>query len=443
MGKFTRTWALSLFLSCFSLVEADILWSPPSDVSSPDANSLAPQVSIAPAQNASLVWSAFNGSNYVVQTSTSKIGGQWSQPFKLSYIGQNAFFAKVATDYNNNTIALWSRSNGTNFVIQADYKLTHQDWQAPVSISGSSPQTEDATRPQIVIDLNGNATAIWQKYNGTTHVIQAASKPAGENWSKPTNLTEPNAHNYGSFDPQLDVDGAGNVTAIWTNAFYMTQTSIQPFNGVWSPPLSISTPGQKVSSPHIAVNSNGNAAAIWVGNDGNNAIIQSAHRLSNGEWSLPSTLSLSGQDADAPQITIDPQGNIAAIWQRSDGTNTIVQASIQLAGGNWLTPVDLSDAFQDASEAQIKADPSSNILAVWKKSDGTNFIIQVSTSSFNSSYWTSPISLSDTGQDAVSPQIAVNNAGDSVVVWQRGNGAINTIQAAFGEFKKANPSENK
>ena len=56
------------------------------------------------------------------------------------------------------------------------------------------------------------------------------------------------------------------------------------------------------------------------------------HRLSPA-WLAPQDLSAAGQHAYDPQVAVDGQGNAIAVWQRSDGTNTIVQAAARAAGG--------------------------------------------------------------------------------------------------------------
>jgi hypothetical protein len=43
-------------------------------------------------------------------------------------------------------------------------------------------------------------------------------------------------------------------------------------------------------------------------------------------------LSAAGQDAGFPEVTVDEQGNAIAVWSRSNGTNYIVQAAVRAAG---------------------------------------------------------------------------------------------------------------
>jgi hypothetical protein len=48
------------------------------------------------------------------------------------------------------------------------------------------------------------------------------------------------------------------------------------------------------------------------------------------DFSDPVNISVAGQDAFTPQLVIDSNNNIVAIWYRSNGTNTIIQSSTKL-----------------------------------------------------------------------------------------------------------------
>jgi hypothetical protein len=57
-------------------------------------------------------------------------------------------------------------------------------------------------------------------------------------------------------------------------------------------------------------------------------VIQAAVRSArNGRWRPPVDLSAAGQNAGIAQIAVDPRGNAVAIWRRSNGVNMIVQAA--------------------------------------------------------------------------------------------------------------------
>jgi hypothetical protein len=93
-------------------------------------------------------------------------------------------------------------------------------------------------------------------------------------------------------------------------------------------------------------------------------------------WLSPVNLSAVGENAEAPQVAVDPQGNAVALWERSNGTNEIIQGAVRPAGGVWQEPVSLSAAGEEAFDPQVTVDPQGNAVAVWERPNGTNEIIQ-------------------------------------------------------------------
>jgi len=250
------------------------------------------------------------------------------------------------------SITVWSRSNGTNTIIQADTITDGVSSTVDLSAAG-----RDSDYPQIAIDSLGNAIAVWQRNNGTNSIVQASTKT---------------------------------------------------LNGTWSTPTDLSAAGQDAYDPRIAIGSLGNAIAVWSGSNYTNYIIQASTKTLNGSWSTPTDLSAIGRDAVLPQIAIDSLGNAIAVWYRSNGTNSIVQASTKTLNGTWSTPTDLSAAGQDAYDPRIAIGSLGDAIAVWTGNNYTNFIIQASTKTLNGS-WSTPTNLSAAGQDASFPQIAIYN----------------------------------
>lgn len=431
-----QKWMFSCLSCCLTLaihVDAAISWTASTNLSEPHNNALSPQVCMTPEGYACAIWSRFDGANFVVQTSAAPVGGAWSSPFRLSKINQNAFFPVIAHDRQGDINSLWSRFNGTNYVIQADYKPSRRNWTDPVTISGTSQRNQNASTPQIGIEPKGRHLAIWHKHNGISNVIQCAQKKPNGDWDKPVTITKGSSWGLGDMNPQIAVDDFGNAYTIWVNESTQTiRGSMKPAKGNWGDPVDISTSGQGVSSPCIAVDGQGNVTALWTQWDGENFIVMTACRTLKSSFSSPLNLSEEGQNALQPALAVDAIGNKIAVWHRYDGTNTIVQAAVQSAGSTWSNPIDISLSGQDASDPQVKVNSTGKAIAVWKRSDGDNFIVQASEFSVYANHWSEPASLSAPGYDAMTPQLAISNKGHVVVVWQRSDGANSIIQGSFG-----------
>ena len=84
----------------------------------------------------------------------------------------------------------------------------------------------------------------------------------------------------------------------------------------------------------------------------------------------------------------------------------------------FLSAIDISDAGQDGFEPQVEIDSSGNVHSVWTRSDGTNFRIQYSTRTPTGA-WSAPVKISDPGQGASDPQLAIDSSGNMLVGVER------------------------
>ncbi|MFT6534406.1 MAG: LPXTG-motif cell wall-anchored protein [Alpinimonas sp.] len=118
---------------------------------------------------------------------------------------------------------------------------------------------------------------------------------------------------------------------------------------------------------------------MWFRLDGGHYIIQSSTSQSGGAWSTPVDVSVAGQNAFSPQVSIDSTGRAIAVWYRYDGSNDIIQSSTSQSGGAWSIPVVVSAAGQDAYDPQVSIDAAGLAVIVWNRYDGSKDRIQSST----------------------------------------------------------------
>ena len=301
--------------------------------------------------------------------------GTFSSPVNLSATGGHPDGAQIAIGADGAATAVWSRSTGSNTVIQAATRATGSaSFASPVNVSvgGGSGYV-----PQIAISPDGAATAVWQELNSGTYVIKAATRAAGS----------------GSFDT----------------------------------PVALSLGGPSVSYPQIAIGS-----VVWSRrNGGGTKIIQAATRAAgSATFGTPVDLSADGRNALYPQIAIAPDGAATAVWERTNGTNVIIQAATRAAGSaSFDTPVDLSAAGGDAGAAQIAIGPDAAVTVVWHRYDNVNSFIQTATRSAGSANFSLAADLTPSGVDEYEPQVAIGPDGGATVVWWRDT-APSSVQAA-------------
>lgn len=415
----------AIFVSCLilSTLQAENQWDLPAvDISTITQNSSSAHVVVDPSGNAVAIWITDNGPNVIVQSATLLFGSPaWSSPITASTLGEDAdgptlgidasgnvvglwrggseivsatlplggswttpenvsagaaseALQQIAVDPNGNAVAIWRQSSAGNTVISAAFFPVGGPWESPTQLSAGG---QDATEPQIVIDSNGNAIAIWERNSNVgDEIIQSATLPFGGSWSSVTDIS---ATGIDSHHPQIGVDSAGNAVAIWNTQAGVVQAATLPFGGSWSAPTDVFAAGDG-EAPEIAVNSAGDAVALWQLFGITDVTLQSATLPFGGAWSvaidvpvLPGSTTVQSQ-----KIGIDADGNAVAVWEQFNGSTSNVQASTLPFGGVWATPTVLSASAVSTFVPDVAVTPSEYAVAVWHVTEGF-FIIQATT----------------------------------------------------------------
>ena len=96
----------------------------------------------------------------------------------------------------------------------------------------------------------------------------------------------------------------------------------------------------------------------------------------------------------------------------------------------FLSAVSVSDAGQDAFEPQVAVDSSGNSLMVWTRSDGTNLRIQARFRAADGTLGATA-TISQAGRDASEPQVAFDPSGNAIAVWSQFDSPNSRTHAAF------------
>jgi hypothetical protein len=405
-------------------------WLAPSELSATGGDAFHPQVAVDQAGDAVGVWERSDGTYRIIEASTRAAGGGWLPPQELSAGGQNAFSPQVAVDSAGDAVAVWDRSNGSNYIVEAATRLAGADWQAPVELSATG---QDGLVPQIALDPAGDAVAVWDVRQGSNFVIEAATKAVGDAWGVGQEISAPGKN---AEEPQarVAIDPAGDAVAVWERydgANYIVEAATKAPAAPWLPAQELSAAGQSAFGADVAVDPVGDVVAVWERDNGTNQIIETATRAPGAPWLPAEALSVPGQNAFGAHVAVDQMGNAVAVWIRYNGANYIVEAAGKESAGPWLPAEELSPAGQSAFSVQLALSPTGDAVAVWTRSDGTNQIVEAA-NKLPGGAWALPArGLSAVGQNAESPQVAVDPAGDAVATWDRSDGT-NTIVQAVG-----------
>ena len=347
-------------------------FGPPVDLSAPGRDSSEPQIAMAPDGTAIAVWARFDGGN-VVQAAIRPPGGSFGVPVDLSAPGQSAYGPQVATAPDGTTTVIWFRFDGAKYIVQAATRPEGGSFGAPVDISVPG---QNASSPQITTAADSSATVIWTRSDGSDFIIQAATRPPGGSFGIPFDLSAPGQD---AFDPQIAAARDGTIVSVWRRsdgANDIVQAAIRPPDGPFGTPVDLSSPGQSSLGPGVAVANDGSSTVVWYRSDGAKHVVQAATRPPGGSFGAPVNLSDAGEDASSPQIATAPDGTATAVWRGSDGANGFIQAATRSPGGQFGVSLDLSAAGQAAERPQVATALDGTATTVWVQYGDANGVVK-------------------------------------------------------------------
>jgi hypothetical protein len=201
----------------------------------------------------------------------------------------------------------------------------------------------------------------------------------------------------------------------------------------FSEPVTISAPGQHAVAPHVAVDAEGDALAVWLRSDGEHFRVQLAASPSGQGFGPPAVLSAPGRDAYGPQVAMHAGGDAIVTWCQSDGLRLRLYATVRRAGSSFTAPQALSAGDVDVTDCdnstwglpQAAFGPAGEAIAVWAAVPGgggdpqlDDHRVQAAQLDAGGRSFGAARDISPEGWDARNPQVAVDGAGAATVLWR-------------------------
>ena len=144
---------------------------------------------------------------------------------------------------------------------------------------------------------------------------------------------------------------------------------ILPADGAptWLPDIAtIGAPGAEARDIKVAVNSRGDAAAVWLRVVGTQRVVEVSTRAATGPWASPTTLTAVDPYAiDGLGVAVDEAGGATIAWTAPEGTSRRIVASTRPAGGAWAAPVPVSPLGHNAAAPNLAVHASVTYTATW------------------------------------------------------------------------------
>ncbi len=404
------------------------MWTTPASLSSAGQNAFAPQVAVDADGDAVFTWFRSDGTNDRIQARARSAAGVLSPVQTLSAAGRNATDPQVAVDADGDAVFTWERHDGANFRLQAQARSAAGVLSPVQTLSGVG---QHATDPQVAVDADGDAVFTWLLADATGDRIQARARSAAGVLSAVQTLS---SSGQDALAPQVAVDPDGDAVLAWQRfdgSRYRVQALGRSAAGALSPVQTLSGVGQHAIDAQVAVDPDGDAVLAWRRTNGTNYLVQARARSAAGVLSPVQTLSAAGQHAFAPQVAVDGDGDAVFTWERSDGTDSRIQARGRSAAGA-LSPLQtLSAAGQDANRPQVDTDANGDAVFTWHRFDGSVFRVQARARSA-AGVLSPPQNVSANGLSSSNPQVAMDPGGDAVLAWHAFQGANLRVQASAG-----------
>lgn len=349
---------------------------------------------------------------------------------------------EVAIDRRGDAMSIWEVRAGLTGRIESSYHPAGATaWQAPEQLTPPAA----ASTPAVAADGSGGFVAVWEQFQAEKkiNVVESATRPAGGSWG-PAVVISGEAAETSAGDARVAVDTRGDAVAVWTYSLggggTVVQSSYRPAGAAaWQAPVTLSGEASaQAFNPVVRIDDNGDAAAAWQESDGKNQIVHASIRpVASGAWQSPETLSPAGQDSYEPQLAMNAGGRLTVVWEHGPSLKELVveAASGNAAKGEWHKEGAISEAGVEAP--QVGVDAAGDALAVWATEDVPKHRHLHSSTRPAAGTWQPPGEIATAGKDAAKPEVAVDPAGDAVVVFEEavgaeGNGAVAGVARPAG-----------
>jgi hypothetical protein len=364
------------------------VWQAPVSLSKAGQIAWDGHVAIAPDGEAIAVWEQQNDGHAVVYSSVKAPGGSWGSPVALTNPSGEDSEPQIAIDAGGEAVALWEnngeKSNGeSTIVLQAAARPgPGTAWGAPVDLSDTSAEAVD---PQIALNEEGEALAAWRLSALSTQAVQVAVRPPKSGWEAP--LTLSGAGYAGA--PLVALNGQGAAVITWASRqsqnVLIEAASRSTANSEWASAVTLAEGElnpERFESPQaaIGIDAAGSATAVWPLLSGNKNLVQAAAMSSGGSWQPATTITETSFEGSEPHLAMNPQGEAVAIWTARVGGELSAQgSSLSDPAGTWSPAQTLSTPGGNEFEPTVAIDSGGGGFAVWDSAQSDEDVIQAAT----------------------------------------------------------------
>lgn len=389
------------------------------------------------------VWTQFDGAlTNIWAAKFDQASNTWGKADLVEAISTgNAVGPKISVDATGNAVVVWQQRAGGDFsqwnIFANHYRISTGTWATtPENIATN---TGDATSPKVAVDASGNGIAVWRQLDDTANNFKQFNVWANRytasttSWGTPT-LIE--SDDTGSADgPEVAMDSSGNAMAVWSQKVFAWNSIVanrfDARTGSWgTATLAETNDGSNAKFPKVAVDATGNAVAVWREDTMPSRIASNRFNVGAGAWGMAVLIDTGASTATMPDVAMDGAGNAFAAWRQGDdamvnrfNAGTATWGAPALIETNNMGPEGVNDVV-------IAADTVGNAIVVWDQFDGIQRNIFANRYAVATDTWgPAAVIETDNAGPARSPRIANNpSTGSALAVWaQEDAGGLRSI----------------
>lgn len=373
---------------------------------------------------------------------------------------------RLAVDGHGDAVAIWTSNRedtAPDGIIRLEAAVRPAalgHWRTPTVIARLQPCDGCEAMPSVVIGAGGEVLVVWSEGSEEEPDSPLAEEPGqaieAVSGSAQTGRFGAAVALSGTTDfsraPQAALDGRGDAVAVW-EAFARGEGQAidgawRPSGGGWRPSITLAHGNQRLSSPHVAIDADGRAVAVWEqsgeypsprGESRPSAIQSAFGDASAASWGVAQGLSSPGESVSNVQLGSAPTGRIVAVWEHDSRTsNAIVSATGSTPSGTWgprttvatwghvapavfvcregACPLTARGRQLPAAAPQVAMNARGDAAVVWEQAGAYRPFVRLARLPSSARDWLMPVRVSAPGASEAS--VALDTFNDAFVIWQ-------------------------
>lgn len=423
-------------------------WGSPVQVDTTTAAAVHPALSVDATGNFAIAWVQYDAPTHEYAAICS--GTTCGPPAQLESVTyyMDCCRSPGVSENGGTVFVTWDGYDGSDVAVYAA-RYASGVWSSYAPIIDFGGSASSSQYPEVATDSSGNAVFVYSQVGSSqspqTFGIESFRYVNGTGWQGIWGLEYPQ---QGAFAPVLAMDGSGNALSVWNFDEQTTPTSVVGIlanvytpTSAWLPYWQVQAVeyDQYLSVNFLSIESNtaGQAVATWVQDDGPVWDAYASIYTPATGWGLPTQIERM-ELGGTTEIwsAIDSAGDVIAIYRVYDGAVWGVYASRYTPSGGWGSPQRLDALPGDQFWLRIAMDPAGDALVVWSELS-TTYNIYGDHYSAASNTWGGAAKIQAGTGYASGDGVAMDASGNGFAVWGEENTTTFDYQAYAAHYVAA------